>query len=212
LGALNVVILRDMTIATSVSPPAPPAPPISAAPDQPRQFFTLQSIGSLAGASTGLYMVVGTISKATDWKFPAWFPLLVAVVLVICIDLAGTNLWQGAKPREIPARILVLALNSCLVYSSAVGGALALTSAQPEAPPIAATSSTTVPPAAAPATPPSTTPTTATPSTTPTTPPTKAPTLMPETGPSAGEPPAFHRLPRAERRPGFSRLIDALQE
>ena len=54
-----------MTIGTAISPPAPP---VSSAPDQPRQFFTLQSIGSLAGASTGLYVVVGTISKATDWK------------------------------------------------------------------------------------------------------------------------------------------------
>ena len=181
-----------MTIATVASPPAPPIAP----PEPPRQFFTLQSIGSLAGASTGLYIVVGTISKATDWKFPAWFPLLMAVALVVCIDLAGTNLWQGARAREIPARVLVLALNSCLVYSSAVGGAVALTNDQPETEPVAAAPT---PPQAAPL-PPVASPRPAEPSS------------DTSSDKSAGAPPVLHRVSKAERRAGFSRLVDALRE
>jgi len=110
---------------TSVTTGAPPTDLGGSSARAPKEFFSLQSIGTLAGASSGLYVIVGALSQATSWSYPRWFPLVVAFALVTLIDLAVTQGWSGGTVRQLPARILVLTLNGCLVFTSALGGAVA---------------------------------------------------------------------------------------
>jgi hypothetical protein len=110
---------------TTVTTGAPPTDVGGSSARVPKEFFSLQSIGTLAGASSGLFVIVGALSQATSWSYPPWFPLVVAFALVTLIDLAVTQGWRGGTLRELPARILVLTLNGCLVFTSALGGAVA---------------------------------------------------------------------------------------
>jgi hypothetical protein len=93
-------------------------------------MFTLKSVGTLAGASTGLYLVLGTISSAFGWAYPRWFPLLTAFVLILLFDFVSSAKWRKPALRDVLGRLLVIVLNSCLVFTSSMGGATALSSGE----------------------------------------------------------------------------------
>jgi hypothetical protein len=97
----------------------------SPAETQP-EMFTLKSVSTLAGASTGLYVVLGTISAAFGWAYPRWFPLLGAFVLVFLLDFLSSPQWRRPAARAVVGRLLVVLLNSCLIFTSSMGGATAL--------------------------------------------------------------------------------------
>jgi hypothetical protein len=96
--------------------------------EMPTEMFTLKSVSTLAGASTGLYLVLGTISSAFGWAYPRWFPLLAAFVLVLLLDFISSAHWRKPAVRSIVGRLLVIVLNSCLIFTSSMGGATALSS------------------------------------------------------------------------------------
>jgi hypothetical protein len=89
----------------------------------PTEFYTWQSFGTLAGATTATYLVTSTIQRVFDWN-PKWLPLLVAE-LVTC----GYALVAGGRPQEL----VVAAMNGLLVYSAAAGSNVVATRPQADA-------------------------------------------------------------------------------
>jgi hypothetical protein len=76
------------------------------------QLFTWASLGTFTGLTGATVVVTNAISRAVRWN-PAWFGLLVA--LVLCLGLAISN----GKTALTDYALAIL--NACLVYVSAAG-------------------------------------------------------------------------------------------
>lgn len=93
----------------------------------PKEFFTLQSMVTLAGAAGATFVVCNGLQKAFNFN-PRWLALVVAQVIV----LAGTASTGATRPIDY----LVGIINGFLVYLTAAGGtdaAAGATGAQPVA-------------------------------------------------------------------------------
>jgi hypothetical protein len=77
------------------------------------QFFTLSSLGTLAGASGATFIVTNTLKTAFGLA-PKWAGLVVAQL--ICVGLAIVSQRSGSD-------YVIAVLNGCLVYLSAAGAA-----------------------------------------------------------------------------------------
>lgn len=95
------------------------------------KFYSWSSTLTVAGMASMLWVVLGTVSSAFSWRYPGWFPLVLAFVFVLVGDLtqraseaASTN-----SARSVLVRAPLWVVNSCLVYTTALGGAHAV---QPE--------------------------------------------------------------------------------
>jgi hypothetical protein len=75
------------------------------------QFFTLDSLATLAGA-TGATLVVTNTAKQAFGFFRSWFGLVVAQV--VCVGLA---IYLGRTGSDY----VIAVLNGCLVYLGAAG-------------------------------------------------------------------------------------------
>jgi len=82
-------------------------------PNATDQFFTLSSLGTLAGASGATFIVTNTLKTAFGLA-PKWAGLVVAQV--ICVGLAIMTQRSGSD-------YVIAVLNGCLVFLSAAGAA-----------------------------------------------------------------------------------------
>jgi hypothetical protein len=82
----------------------------------PREFFTPESMLTLAGASGSTFVVCNSLQKAFDFN-PRWLALAVAQIIV----LAGT----ASSGANSVSDYLVGTVNGFLVYLTAAGGAAA---------------------------------------------------------------------------------------
>lgn len=91
------------------------------------KFYTWGSTLTVAGMASMLWVVLGTVSSAFSWRYPGWFPLLLAFVFVIVGDFAQRTAAQ-AEPAasQLFARVPLWAVNACLVYTTTLGGAHAV--------------------------------------------------------------------------------------
>jgi hypothetical protein len=81
-------------------------------PDTPvDQFYTWESLRTLAGATGGTFAVTNALSTAFDFS-PKWLGL--AVAQAICV---GTLAYIGRLRADWPVAVL----NGCLVFLSAAG-------------------------------------------------------------------------------------------
>ncbi len=93
------------------------APLIAAATSSlgmPGDFFTWASFGSLIGLSGVTYVVTNTAKVALNFN-PKWFGLVVAIV--------ATEIGVYLSHPMDPITYLLGALNGCLVFLTAAGGA-----------------------------------------------------------------------------------------
>lgn len=81
--------------------------------DLPREFFTVQSMLTLAGAAGATFVVCNGLQKALDFN-PKWLGLVVAQMIV----LAGT----AASGAAGIADYMVGVINGFLVFLTAAGG------------------------------------------------------------------------------------------
>lgn len=92
------------------------------------KFYSWSSTLTVAGMASMLWVVLGTVSSAFSWRYPGWFPLVLAFVFVIVGDLSQraseTPATHGV--RGVLARVPLWLVNSCLVYTTALGGAHAV--------------------------------------------------------------------------------------
>ena len=79
----------------------------------PKEFFTLQSMLTLAGAAGATFVVCNGLQKAFNFN-PRWLALAVAQVIV----LAGTSATGATRVIDY----LVAVINGFLVYLTAAGG------------------------------------------------------------------------------------------
>lgn len=83
----------------------------------PNDFFTIQSMLTLSGATGGTFVICNGLQKAFDFN-PKWLGLLVAQLIVI----AGVAVSGG----DGPIAYLIGVINGFLVYCSAAGATGAL--------------------------------------------------------------------------------------
>lgn len=80
--------------------------------DLPKDFFTVQSMLTLSGATGATFVVSNAIQTALNFN-PKWLALAIAEVIV----LVGVFLTSSTSPIDY----LIGLINGCLVYSSAAG-------------------------------------------------------------------------------------------
>jgi hypothetical protein len=90
---------------------------------EPKEFFTWRSAGGVMGAATIVTTVSGTLSQAFGWLYPAWFPLLLAFLVVAL----GDGYLRRRHLRQWPRRAILWFANACLVYMTAIGATKAVT-------------------------------------------------------------------------------------
>lgn len=81
--------------------------------DIPKEFFTLQSMLTLSGATGVTYLICNGLQRAFNFK-PAWLGLVVAVT----ISLFGVSQTSANKPVDYFVGII----NGFLIYCAAAGG------------------------------------------------------------------------------------------
>lgn len=81
-------------------------------PSIPKEFFTPESIFTLTGAASAVYVVCGALQHALGFN-PRWLALL----LSLAISLIGTHIAQSAAWTDY----LLAVLNGFLIYCTAVG-------------------------------------------------------------------------------------------
>jgi hypothetical protein len=91
----------------------------------PKEFFTLQSMLTLAGAAGATFVVCNGLQKAFNFN-PRWLALAVAQLIV----LAGTSATGATRLIDY----LVGVINGFLVYLTAAGGTDAAAGAAGAAP------------------------------------------------------------------------------
>ncbi len=77
----------------------------------PQEFFTLQSMLTLGGASTATWLICNVLQHVTNFN-PRWLALLLAEVFATY----GTYI-----NAHVPSDFVVALVNGFLIYSSAVG-------------------------------------------------------------------------------------------
>jgi hypothetical protein len=92
-------------------------------------LFSWGALAGLTGASTAVTVITGTLSAAFSWKYPTWVPFGVAFVIVASADVTLMRDRRAARMNRI--RPVLWLLNTCLVFTTAVGGAH-LATARPE--------------------------------------------------------------------------------
>lgn len=92
------------------------------------KFYTWSSTLTVAGMASMLWVVLGTLSSAFSWRYPGWFPLLLALVLVVTGDLVQQSSAKGKREKGPGwlARSPLWMVNACLVYTTTLGGAHAV--------------------------------------------------------------------------------------
>jgi hypothetical protein len=85
--------------------------------DLPKDFFTLQSMLTLTGASGATFVICNGLQNAFNFN-PRWLGLAVAIALMV----GGTI----AVSQTRAADFLVAVINGFLVYLTAVGGTAAV--------------------------------------------------------------------------------------
>ncbi|WJI79398.1 MULTISPECIES: hypothetical protein [unclassified Mesorhizobium] len=78
----------------------------------PKDFFTIQSMLTLSGATGATFVVSNALQSALNFS-PKWLALAIAEVVV----LAGVYLTGNPSPVEY----FIGLINGCLVYTSAAG-------------------------------------------------------------------------------------------
>jgi len=78
----------------------------------PKDFFTIQSMLTLSGATGATFVVSNTIQSALNYN-PRWLALVIAQVIV----LFGVYLTQSNSVVDY----FIGVINGCLVYTSAAG-------------------------------------------------------------------------------------------
>src|SRR6266704_3667485 len=82
-------------------------------PTPVQSFFTLASVGTLAGASAGVVAVTNTVRSFTPWRSPL-------VGYLVCLALAFVGAREvGRLNGGVDA--FVAFLNSCLLFCTAAG-------------------------------------------------------------------------------------------
>ena len=81
----------------------------------PKDLFNADSLYSLAGASAIVYIVCNAMQAALNFN-PRWLALALSEI----VALYGTYLAQSA---HVSSDYFIAALNGCLIYCTAVGGA-----------------------------------------------------------------------------------------
>jgi hypothetical protein len=71
-------------------------------------------------------ITTGALAQAFEWQYPSWFPLLVAVLIVVLVDIAVQTRTRKRGWFTVDRPVLWL-LNSCLVFVTAVGGTRLMT-------------------------------------------------------------------------------------
>jgi hypothetical protein len=89
-------------------------------------LYTWSTTLSVAGLASALWVMLGALSSAFTWAYPGWVPLLLALALVIVSDVAQQAAKRVAATQPLLPRALLWFLNSCLVYTTALGGAHAV--------------------------------------------------------------------------------------
>ena len=103
---------------------APPAPDSAKAHSD--SLYTWSTTLSVAGLASMLWVTLGTVSSAFAWVYPGWVALLFAVVLVVVSDIAQHAAKRSEASQPLLPRMLLWFVNSCLVYTTALGGTLAV--------------------------------------------------------------------------------------
>jgi hypothetical protein len=80
--------------------------------DMPKDFFTIQSMLTLSGATGATFVVSNAIQAAFNFN-PKWLALVIAEVIV----LTGVFLTNSASLVDY----MIGVINGCLVYTSAAG-------------------------------------------------------------------------------------------
>jgi hypothetical protein len=81
--------------------------------DAPAEFFTANSLTSLAGASVAIIVATNAVQKATKRVYPL-LPLVFSMIITF-----GTA-WYAAQLNTLPGWFLAF-LNGCLLYCTATG-------------------------------------------------------------------------------------------
>jgi hypothetical protein len=98
---------------------------MAATPAIPQEFFTLQSMLTLTGASGATFLVCNGLQRAFDVN-PRWLALVVAEALAIF----GT--YVSHKPAAEPTDYFVAVINGFLIYATAAGGTSIAGGSQPQ--------------------------------------------------------------------------------
>lgn len=77
------------------------------------EFFSWQTLGSLAGAALAVVLITNVVKMATDFQ-ARW----VAVVAALLVQML---VWWFASDKSIEALVLAI-INSLVVYAAATGG------------------------------------------------------------------------------------------
>jgi len=77
----------------------------------PTDFFTLESLATLAGATAGTVLIANTAQMAFKFN-PKWFALVVAEVITV-----GVAMSTGFSVQKL----LVAIVNGCIIYGAAAG-------------------------------------------------------------------------------------------
>lgn len=86
------------------------------------EFFSWQTLGTVAGATLATVLVVNALRAAFNWS-PQWLGLLVAALLQAAV-------WWFASDQSAQALVMAL-INAVVVYLAAIGGNQLVATRQP---------------------------------------------------------------------------------
>lgn len=86
------------------------------------EFFSWQTLGTVAGATLATVLVVNALKAAFNWS-PRWLGLLVAGILQAAV-------WWFASDQSVQALVMAL-INAFVVYLAAIGGNQIVSSQRP---------------------------------------------------------------------------------
>jgi hypothetical protein len=81
----------------------------------PGEFFTAESLGTLAGATTIVYLICGAIQTSFNYN-PKWLALLISIVM----SLLGAYLAKYNSGHEAE-KYIVAFINGFLIYGTVAG-------------------------------------------------------------------------------------------
>lgn len=84
-------------------------------------FFTPESLATLAGSTGITLVVINAIRHVSGWG-PRWFGLLVAIIVAYVGLFVTAGVGSGAPITSISfVQYFIAFLNGCLIYTSAFG-------------------------------------------------------------------------------------------